>query len=54
MVGEYDLAIGMLDSLLTMPALMSVNLLKKDPTWKQLWDHPKFEGLVEAHSQGSK
>lgn len=50
MVGEYDLALEQLDQLLSMPSLMSVNLLKKDPAWKPLWDLPEFEALMVSYS----
>ena len=50
MVGEYDEAIRILDQLLSMPSLISCNLLKKDPTWKPLWDLPEFTLLMETYS----
>ena len=50
MVGEYDLALEQLDQLLSMPSLMSVNLLKKDPVWKPLWELPEFKQLIEKYS----
>jgi serine/threonine-protein kinase len=50
MVGEYDKAIEVLDQLLSMPSLVSVNLLKKEPVWEPLWDLPEFKELIEKHS----
>ncbi|MEE4215862.1 MAG: tetratricopeptide repeat protein [Bacteroidales bacterium] len=50
MVGEYDLALEQLDRLLSMPGLMSVSLLKKDPVWKPLWDRHGFTELIKKHT----
>jgi len=50
MIGEYEIALELIDQLLSMPSLISVNLLKKDPTWKPLWDHPRFIQLMEKYS----
>ena len=49
MVGEYDEAIRILDHLLSVPSLTSCILLKKDPTWKPLWDLPAFTAIVEKY-----
>ena len=51
MVGEYDEAIRILDQLLSMPSLISCNLLKEDPTWKPLWDLPGFTQLMDTYSE---
>ena len=50
MVGEYHLALEQIDQLLSMPGLLSVNLLNKDPVWKPLWDLPEFKELIEKYS----
>ena len=49
-VGEYDLALEQIDQLLSMPSLMSVNLLKNDPVWEPLWELPEFKKLIEQYS----
>jgi serine/threonine-protein kinase len=49
MVGEYQLALDQLDQLLSMPSLMSVHLLRKDPIWEPLRDLPDFQNLMENH-----
>jgi len=48
MVGEYDLAIDQLEFLLSNPAWMSIPLLRLDPAWDPLRDHPRFQKLVES------
>jgi tetratricopeptide (TPR) repeat protein len=50
MVGEYERALVLIDQLLSMPSLLSANLLKKDPIWKPLWDHPDFNRLIEKYA----
>ena len=51
MVGEYDEAIRILDQLLSIPSLLSVNLLKKDPVWEPLWNLPGFTAIVEKYQK---
>jgi len=51
MVGEYDLALNLLDKMLTQPGLISVNLLKKDPVWEPLWTNPEFEKMIKKYSE---
>ncbi|MHC4596194.1 MAG: protein kinase domain-containing protein [Planctomycetota bacterium] len=48
MVGEFDAAIDQLEFLLSIPSEVSIPLLRLDPTWAPLCDHPRFKKLVEA------
>jgi serine/threonine-protein kinase len=48
MVGEYDAAIDQLEFLLSHPGPLSVALLRIDPTWDPLRDHPRFQRLLEG------
>jgi len=48
MVGEFDAAIDQLEFLLSVPAEMSVPLLKLDPVWAPLRDHHRFKKLLEG------
>jgi TolB-like protein/Flp pilus assembly protein TadD/tRNA A-37 threonylcarbamoyl transferase component Bud32 len=54
-VGEYESAIDRLDYLMSIPAGadVSVNSLKKDPTWDPLRDLPHFKQLIEKYSKES-
>ncbi len=47
MVGEFDAAIDQLDFLLSVPGEMSIPLLRLDPAWDLLRDHPRFKRLLE-------
>jgi tetratricopeptide (TPR) repeat protein len=51
MVGEFDAAIDQLEFLLSNPGWMSIPLLRLDPAWDPLHDHPRFKRLLE---EGSK
>jgi len=47
MVGKYDEAIGQIEDLLSRPGPLSIPLLKLDPAWYPLYDHPRFKKLIE-------
>jgi len=47
-VGMHDEAVDMLASLLERPTRISVPLLKIDPRWDPLRDHPRFQELLEG------
>jgi serine/threonine-protein kinase len=47
MVGEFDAAVDQLEFLLSRPGEMSIPLLRLDPTWAPLRDHPRFKRLLE-------
>jgi len=47
--GDYDRAVEMLDSLLSIPSVYSVHELKLDPLYDPLRDHPRFKALIEKY-----
>ncbi|UCC81706.1 MAG: hypothetical protein JSW46_11900 [Gemmatimonadota bacterium] len=49
MVGEYDAAVEQLEYLLSVPGPHSAAMLRVDPTWDALRDHPRFQSLLEGH-----
>ena len=49
-VGEYEMATERLEYLLTVPGDLSVNLLRIDPVWDPLRDHPRFQRLLDEYS----
>ncbi len=50
MVGETDAAIDRLEHLLSIPGPLSVSLLRLDPIWDPLRDHPRFQQLVQSEN----
>ncbi len=48
MVGEYDAAIDQLEFLLSIPGPLSIPLLRLDPAWDPLRNHPRFKKLTDA------
>ena len=48
-VGERGKAIDLLEELLSIPCRLSVPLLRLDPAWDPLRDHPRFQELLERY-----
>ena len=48
-VGENDQALDLIEELLSIPGNMSVGLLRLDPVWDPLRDHPRFQALLEKY-----
>jgi serine/threonine protein kinase/tetratricopeptide (TPR) repeat protein len=48
MVGEFDLAINQIESLLSIPSKLSIDLLRLDPAWNPLRRHARFQKLLEG------
>jgi len=46
MVGEFDLAIDQIELLLSKPGELSIPLLRLEPAWAPLRDHPRFKKLL--------
>jgi len=46
MVGEYDKALDKIEYLLSIPGELSIPLLKIDPAWTPLRNHPRFQKLI--------
>jgi serine/threonine protein kinase/tetratricopeptide (TPR) repeat protein len=47
MVDEYEKALDQLEYLLSVPGELSKHLLKIDPAWDPLHNHPRFKRLIE-------
>ena len=47
-LGEEEAALEQLEHLLSIPSLISPQLLKIDPRWKSLRRHPRFETLIRG------
>jgi len=48
MVGEFNMAINQIEFLLSIPSELSISLLRLDPAWDPLRDHPRFKKLIET------
>jgi len=46
MVGEFDAAIDQIEFLLSIPGELSIPLLRLDPVWAPLREHPRFKKLL--------
>jgi len=51
MVGEHGLALEQLDTLLSIPGVLSAKFLQLDPIWEPLWDHPDFIRLMKKYAK---
>ena len=49
MVDEFDAAIDKLEFLLYRPGKMSIPLLRLDPAWDPLRNHPRFKKLIKSN-----
>ncbi len=50
MVGQHEAALEQLDAALSVPSILSVAWLRKDPRWDGLRDLPSFEELLRKHT----
>ena len=46
---EADRALDLIDKLLMMPCELSVGLLRLDPVWDPLRDHPRFQAPLKKY-----
>jgi serine/threonine protein kinase/tetratricopeptide (TPR) repeat protein len=51
MVGQYEAALDQLEYLLSIPSKLSVALLRIEPYWDPLRDHPRFKALLEKYEK---
>jgi serine/threonine-protein kinase len=49
MVGESDAAIDQIEAVLAAPGELSVPLLRIDPIYDPLRDHPRFQALLDKY-----
>ncbi len=51
MAGEYEKALEQIKFLLSIPGMLSANILQLDPIWKPLENNPEFIKLLETFSE---
>ena len=44
--GNHEAALDEIELLLSIPALTTLEMLKADPIWEPVWEHPRFEQLL--------
>jgi hypothetical protein len=49
-LGDHERALDMIEDLLSRPSALSVGLLKVQPEWDAIREHPRFRALVEQYS----
>jgi serine/threonine-protein kinase len=49
-VGEYEAALDQIEYLLSIPCIFSVQVLRMDPRWDALRDHPRYSRIVRRFS----
>jgi TolB-like protein/tRNA A-37 threonylcarbamoyl transferase component Bud32 len=54
LVGDYDAALDQIEYLLSVPCEFSVGLLKLDPRWDPLRDHPRYQKLLKEYQTQSE
>ncbi len=50
MTGEYESALDTIEYLLSIPGGVSVPMLRLDPLWDPLRDHPRFEHILKKYT----
>jgi len=50
MLGEHDAAVAQIEYLLSIPCLFSVQVLRLDPRWDPLREHPDYRRLLRRYS----
>jgi len=53
-IGERDEALRLIDELLSIPCDLSVGMLRLDPVWDPLRDHPRFQALLEKYDTATE
>ncbi|MHC4191364.1 MAG: TPR end-of-group domain-containing protein, partial [Planctomycetota bacterium] len=49
LLGDYDRAFDLLEQLLSIPSEMNLNIIRLDPDYKPLREHPRYAALVEKY-----
>jgi len=49
LLGDYDRAFDLLEQLLSIPSEMNLNVIRLDPDYKPLREHPRYAVLVEKY-----
>lgn len=47
-LSEYEQALDMLEDMMSRPPAISANLLRVQPEWDAIREHPRFQALLDA------
>ena len=48
--GEYELALDLIEEMLSVPGYLTSVLLKRDPIWDTVRNHPRFKEITSKYS----
>jgi len=51
LIGDYEKALDLIDTLLSIPSHLSVPALRLHPQWDPIRDHPRFQALIEKYEK---
>lgn len=51
LIGDHDAALDRIEQVLSRPAFFSVGLLRLDPKWDPLRDHPRYAEILDKYSK---
>ncbi len=49
-LGDHEEALDLIEDMLSRPSVLSVNLLKVQPEWDPIREHPRFQALLEQYA----
>jgi serine/threonine-protein kinase len=49
-LGDHEDALDLIEDMLSRPSVLSVNLLKVQPEWDPIREHPRFQALLEQYA----
>ena len=53
-LGEHDAAFDRVEHLLEKPGTLSIPLMRLDPRWKPLVEHPRFAALAQRFDRSGR
>ncbi len=54
LIGEYDKALECIECLLEIPSWFSIHLLRIDPRWDSLRDHPRYQAIMNKFGDNNE
>lgn len=51
LLGDEDAALDQIEALLSIPCYFSIAMLRADPAWDSLRDHPRYAEILEKFQE---